>query len=156
VRLGRSTLYPNDGVIAMLEWPGRCGNCNETIDDWSDAGLFDRQWIHKACYSARWTEAHSTGADLTELRSPVERIGQLEWPMLFFILLFHFGLGGVVIGWIMLDQNQSPNLGVVLLVLGVIVPLIGIAGIALNIIGRRRIESIRQELELAGGWKPGR
>ena len=140
----------------MLEWPGRCGHCKNTIDDWTDAGLYDRDWVHKACYTQRWNEAHSAGSDLAALRSPVDRGSLLELPMLFFILLFHFGLGGAVVGWIMIDQDQSPGTGIVLLILGIVVPLVGLAGIALNIMGRRRIESIRQELDLSGGWKPGR
>ena len=139
----------------MIEWPARCGYCGKPIEDWTEAGLYDKQWIHKNCYNVRWNEAHNVGSDLPELRSPVERSSQLEMPMLLFLLLFHFGLGFAVIGWIMIDQDQSPDIGVALLVVGIIVPLIGIAGVALNIVSRRRIELIRRELELAGGWKPG-
>jgi hypothetical protein len=125
------------------------------IEDWTEAGLFDRQWVHKTCYTLRWNEAHNKGTDLADLRSPVERSSQLEMPMLLYLLLFHFGLGFAVIGWIMIDQDQSPDIGIILLVVGIIVPLVGLAGVALNIISRRRIELIRRELELAGGWKPG-
>lgn len=126
------------------------------IEDWTEAGLHDRQWIHKDCYTARLNEAHNSGASLAALQPPTERGTQLEMPMLLFLLLFHFGLGFAVIGWIMIDQDQSPDLGMALLVVGIIVPLIGIAGVALNIISRRRIHSIQQQLDLAGGWKPGR
>ena len=140
----------------MIEWPARCNYCTEPIEDWTEAGLYERQWIHKACYTARWNEAHAAGRDLPDLRPPTDRGTQLEMPMLLFLLLFHFGLGFAVIGWIMIDQDQSPDLGVALLVIGIIVPLIGIAGVALNIASRRRIHSIQQELDLAGGWKPGR
>jgi hypothetical protein len=139
----------------MFEWPGRCGHCKDTIEDWSDAGLYDRQWMHKTCYTTRWNEAHSAGADLMDLRSPVDRGTQLEMPMLLFLLLFHFGLGFAVIGWIMINQDQSPHLGLIFLVVGIIVPLIGVAGIALNIVSRRRIHWIERQLDLAGGWKPG-
>jgi hypothetical protein len=139
----------------MIEWPGRCGYCDNPIEDWAQSGLFDRQWVHKTCYTSRWNEAHGTGRDLPDLRSPLERATQLEMPMLLFLLLFHFGLGFAVIGWIMIDQDQSPDIGVVLLVVGIIVPLIGLAGVALNIVSRRRIELIRRQLDLAGGWKPG-
>jgi hypothetical protein len=140
----------------MLEWPARCADCSNTIEDWTEAGLHDKQWIHKACYTTRWTEAHNTGKDLPDLRAPTDRGTQLDMPMLLFMLLFHFGLGFAVIGWIMIDQDQSPDLGVAFLVVGIIVPLIGIAGVALNIISRRRIQLIQQQLDLAGGWKPGR
>jgi hypothetical protein len=139
----------------MLEWPGRCAFCSETIEEWTEAGLHDRRWAHKACYTERWNQAHSDGADLPELRSPIERSTQLEMPMLVALLLFHFGLGFAVIGWIMLDQDKSPDLAVALLVIGIVTPLLGIAGIALNIISRRRIQLIQRELDLAGGWKPG-
>jgi hypothetical protein len=140
----------------MIEWPARCNACSNPIEDWTEAGLHNRQWIHKACYTTRWNEAHTTGNDLPDLRPPTDRGTQLEMPMLLFLLLFHFGLGFAVIGWIMIDQDQSPDLGVAFLVVGIIVPLIGIAGVALNIISRRRIQLIQQQLDLAGGWKPGR
>jgi len=140
----------------MLEWPGRCSECGGAIEDWAEAGFAERRWVHKACYSRRWAEAHSRGVEPPELRSPVERGTLLEAPMLIFLLMFHFGLGGAVAGWIMIDQDQTPTLGAVLLAIGIVVPLIGIAGVALNIISRRRIELIRQSLELRGGWKPGR
>ena len=70
--------------------------------------------------------------------------------------MFHFGLGGAVAGWIMLDQDQSQSLAIALLVVGIVVPTIGLAGVALNIISRRRIELIRQDLDAVGGWRPGR
>jgi hypothetical protein len=141
----------------MIEWPARCAYCKTEIEDWTQAGLHDKQWMHKACYTTRWNEAHNAGTELPALRSPAERGSQLEMPMLLFLLLFHFGLGFAVIGWIMIDQEQSSaTLGLALLVTGIIVPLIGIAGVALNIISRRRIQLIQQQLDLAGGWKPGR
>lgn len=139
----------------MLEWPGRCVHCGEEINDWTEAGLHAKRWVHKACYTARWNEAHDSGTSLGDLRSPIERSTLLELPMLISLLLFHFGLGGAVAGWIMLDQGQSTDVGVGLLIAGIVIPLIGIAGVALNIISRKRIETIRQELDLAGGWKPG-
>jgi hypothetical protein len=40
--------------------------------------------------------------------------------------------------------------------LGMIAGLIGMAGIAVNIMSRRHIEAIRQSLDAVGGWKPGR
>jgi hypothetical protein len=140
----------------MIEWPARCHECQEVIEDWSEAGLYDRSWVHKACYTDRWNQAHAGGVNLPDLRSPVERSSQLEMPMLISLLLFHFGLGFAVIGWIMLDQGRSSDLAALLLVIGIVIPLIGLGGIAVNVIGRRRIEAIRQEIDMAGGWKPGR
>jgi hypothetical protein len=139
----------------MVEWPGRCSRCREEISDWSDAGLHGKSWIHKACFGETWREAQNRGVELADLRSPVDRSSQLELPMLVFLLLFHFGLGAAVAGWIMITQG-SEHTGVIVLAGGIIAPLIGVAGCAVNILSRRRIELIRQSLDLQGGWKPGR
>ena len=138
-----------------MEWPGRCSRCGEPIAEWSDAGLYNKRWIHKSCYSQAWAEAQARGVELAALRTPTERSSQLELPMLIFLLLFHFGLGLGVMGWIMMSQFSNDT-GIFLLVPGIVAPLVGIAGVALNIVSRRRIELVRQELELQGGWKPGR
>jgi hypothetical protein len=140
----------------MVEWPGRCAQCNKEIADWADAGLLDRRWVHKTCYATARSEAANTGAELPELKSPAERGTHLEMPMLIFLLMFHFGLGGAVAGWIMLDQGKSESLAIALMVVGIVIPVIGIAGVAVNIISRRRIELIRQDLDAVGGWRPGR
>jgi hypothetical protein len=140
----------------MVEWPGRCRSCGKEITDWVEAGLYDKHWVHRACYAACWNKARDSGRNAPVLRSPLERSTTLELPMLIFLLMFHFGLGGAVAGWIMIDQDQSQTLGAGLLVVGIVVPLIGLAGVAVNIISRRRIELVRQALDLQGGWKPGR
>ncbi len=135
----------------MMEWPARCSECHEPIDDWADAGLFRGRWIHKTCFSDHYAAAPEG------LRSPVERSAQLELPMLIFLLLFHFGLGAAVAGWVMLTQlSESIDGGLIVLGFGLVLPLIGAAGAAVNIVSRRRIEVIRQELETQGGWKAGR
>jgi hypothetical protein len=140
----------------MVEWPGRCARCNKEIENWADAGLLDARWVHKACYVEARSAAGGNGASLPELRSPAERGTHLEMPMLLFLLMFHFGLGAAVAGWIMLDQDKSQSLAVGLLIAGIVIPLVGIAGVAVNIISRRRIELIRQDLDAVGGWRPGR
>jgi hypothetical protein len=142
-------------VLNVVEWPGRCSRCKEVIHDWTEAGLYEGRWIHKACFSESWQEAHQRGVELPVLRPPTDRSSQLEWPMLLFLLMFHFGLGFAVIGWLMVSQFDDSD-GNILLAVGIVTPLIGIAGVALNIVARRRIELIRQALELQGGWKPGR
>ena len=140
----------------MIEWPGRCSHCKRQIEDWSDAGAFEGRWIHKECW-ADSQEPAARGSGLGMLESPVDRGKTLEWPMLISMLLFHFGLGGGFIGWIMLTQtSSSETTGAIVLAIGLITPVLGIAGAALNIVGRRRIELVRQELELQGGWKRGR
>jgi len=154
----------------LIEWPGRCVECGREIGDWSEAGLLDKRWLHKTCWSERFREVQARGRELPPLRSPVERSSVLELPMLVFLLMYHFGLGAAVAGWVMLTQGSHhysvPKLAfftsdpdtfaTVLLLFGIVVPLIGITGVAANILSRRRIEVIRQELYLHGGWKPGR
>ncbi|HLF79878.1 MAG TPA: hypothetical protein VJB57_20545 [Dehalococcoidia bacterium] len=143
-------------MMMMVEWPGRCERCRQPIEDWADAGLNVDRWTHKACFQETRQEARQKGIDLAPLRSPEDRSKQLEWPMLAFLLMFHFGLGGALAGWLMLNQERSESVAAVLLALGIIVPLIGVTGTVLNIVSRRRIELVRQALDGAGGWKPGR
>ncbi len=143
----------------MLEWPGRCSRCGKIIEEWADAGLHKQNWIHKSCFADALSEASTAGQELPPLRSPADRGSQLELPMFFFLLLFHFGLGMGVIGWILVTQENPANskdIGAILLALGLITPLTGVVGVALNIVGRRRIEIVRRAVDLQGGWKPGR
>jgi hypothetical protein len=141
----------------MIAWPAKCEHCDKPIDDWSDAGLFDRAFLHKRCWTDLYGKAQSRGRSLSELRSPMERSSQLEAPMFLFLMMFHFGLGAAVAGWFLLTQTtENTNLGIILLIVGLVVPLTGAAGAAINILSRRRIELIRHELDLQGGWKPGR
>ena len=155
----RQEIIPGRGELNMFEWPGRCSRCGEIIEEWPEAGLHKQRWIHKACFADALGEASSEGRELSELRSPLDRSSQLELPMLFFLLLFHFGLGMGVIGWVLLTQEgptNSKDTGAILLALGLVTPLVGVAGIAVNIVSRRRIEAVRRTLDLRGGWKPGR
>src|SRR5688572_30601125 len=132
----------------MIEWPGRCSHCKEQIEDWSDAGAFEGRWIHKGCWAESQPPA-ARGAGQVVLASPVDRSKSLEWPMLISMLLFHFGLGAGFIGWIMLTQTTSSDTsGAIVLVIGLITPLLGVAGVALNIMARRRIELVRVALDL--------
>jgi hypothetical protein len=135
----------------MVEWPGRCRRCGEAIEDWSAAGFDESRWVHKRCHLTALGQGQRGDPSL---RSPVERSAQLELPMLVFLLLFHFGLGGAVIGWILMTQH-SETAGAIVLAIGMITPLIGVAGVAVNIISRHRIELIRRALDLQGGWRPG-
>jgi hypothetical protein len=143
-------------MATSLEWPGRCKSCKRQIEDWADAGTTDQGWVHKTCYQESTAEATTRGIELAPLRSPLERSRSLEMPMMAFILMFHFGIGVGFIGWIMLTQNtlntNYGSLGYVLLVIGIVTPLIGIGGIALNVLSRRRIELVRRALDLSGGW----
>ncbi len=152
-------IMPGRGKLIMLEWPGRCSRCGKDIEDWAEAGLHKQSWIHKSCFADVLSDASTEGQRLPSLRSPLDRSSQLELPMFFFLLLFHFGLGMGVIGWVLLTQENpthSKDTGAILLALGLITPLIGVVGIATNIASRRRIEAVRRALDLQGGWKPGR
>ena len=141
----------------MIAWPPKCERCGSSIDDWTDAGLHDAAFLHKRCWAEIFGEAQARGRDVEELRSTVERGSQLEGPMFVFLMMFHFGLAAAVAGWFLLTQtDENTTTGIVLLIVGLVVPLIGVAGAAVNILSRRRIELIRHQLDLSGGWKPGR
>ena len=134
----------------MLSWNGRCGHCGREITNWTDAGFYGNRWLHKAC----WSElSRSSGAGLPPLRSPVERSSDLELPMFIFLMMFHFGLAAAVAGWLLITRDYASS-GALVLAIDIVTPLIGGAGIVLNIISRRRLEVIRQEIDEAGGWKP--
>jgi hypothetical protein len=137
-----------------MEWPGRCRLCKQPIADWSDAG-YHGGWLHKACWTDSLLKAGNVG-DLPALQSPLERRRELELPMFVYMMLFHFGLGAAVTGWILLAQGYDDSTGIIVFPLGLLAGLIGVAGAAMNIVSRRRIELIRQDLETQGGWKPGR
>jgi hypothetical protein len=139
-----------------MEWPGRCSLCKEHIADWSDAGSDGGRWIHKSCWTESLLRSGARDGELPALGSPLERARQLELPMVIYMLLFHFGLGGAVAGWILFAQGYDEATGIVVFPIGLIAGLIGVAGAAANIVSRRRIELIRQALEVQGGWKPGR
>ncbi len=86
------------------------------------------------------------------LLSPVERVKQLEMPMIVSMLLFHFGLGAALAGFALLAEQYTYS-GMLLTVLGVVCPVLGGLGIIGNLEGRRRIEGIRRALEHRGGWQ---
>jgi hypothetical protein len=138
--------------MLMMEWPPRCADCGQPIENWAEAGSHDGAWLHRKCWTERWRTARDRGVELRALRSPVERSRELELPMLASLLLFHFGLAVAIAGWIMLTRDEV-TVGLIALAIGVIAPVLGAAGIMLNIISRRRIEVIRQSLEARGGWK---
>jgi hypothetical protein len=139
-----------------MEWPGRCSLCKQPIGDWRDAGYHSARWVHKACWTETLLRASGGQAELPLLQSPLERRRDLELPMVIYMLLFHFGLGAAVAGWILFAQGYDEGTGIIVFPLGLIAGLIGVAGAAVNIVSRRRIELIREELETQGGWKPGR
>ena len=138
-----------------VEWPGRCSQCREEIGDWADSGYYQGHWVHKSCFSKNWQEAQARGVELAPLKSPEARSSSLELPMLIFLLMFHFGLGAAVAGWITIDQGAEQR-GIIMLAVSIAVSVIGVIGVAINVMSRTRIQSIRQALELQGGWKPGR
>jgi hypothetical protein len=141
----------------MIEWPGRCRHCGQHIEDWSQAGSFEGRWIHKECWLRLQQPGASPSNEASSLGSPIDRSKVLELPMFVSLMLFHFGLGAGFIGWIMLTQtNSDATASALVMAIGLITPILGVAGVALNIISRRRVEMVRQSLDLQGGWKPGR
>src|SRR5688572_26247314 len=129
----------------------KCRHCGEVISDWQDAGSYGGQWIHKTCWSEIFQESQIKGIEISAIRSPVEVASKLEAPMMISLLMFHFGFALLFIGWYVLTQNSDDS-GILLLALGLIIPVVGAAGIVYNIAGRRRIELIRQNLDAGGGW----
>ena len=141
----------------MISWPARCDRCDDPVEDWGDAGLYESGFMHKRCWTELYGESQTRGREIAPLRSPIDRGSQLEWPMFIFLMMFHFGLAAAVGGWFLLTQtNENTTTGFIVLIAGIVVPVIGAAGAAVNILSRRRIEFIRHQLDLAGGWKPGR
>ncbi len=136
----------------MVEWPGRCAECRQVISSWNDAGYTGARWVHKTCWREKRRRDPVRGRDLPLLRSPVERSSQLEMPMLLFLLMFHFGLATAVAGWLLLNEGSSTSGGIALAI-GLVSPLIGVAGVVINFLRRRDIEVIRQQLETSGGWR---
>ncbi len=136
----------------MVEWPGRCAECRQVISSWNDAGFTGVRWVHKACWREKRRRDPVRGRELPLLRSPVERSAQLEAPMLLFLLMFHFGLATAVAGWLLLNEGAA-TAGPIALTIGIIAPLIGVAGVVVNFLRRRDIEVIRQQLETNGGWR---
>lgn len=137
-----------------MEWPARCSKCKQPIEDWNAAGYDGGHWVHKDC----WVKEGGSAAarPLSTLASPLERLRELELPMFLYILLFHFGTGAAVTGWILFAQGYDEHVGSIVFPLGMIASLLGVVGVWLNIVSRRRIELIRRTLDVEGGWKPGR
>jgi hypothetical protein len=137
----------------MLEWPPRCRECREPLSDWGEAGLAGAVWLHKACWRARRDRGQRLGEEVPLLASPLQWQRHLELPMMLFLLLFHFGLATGVAGWILLVNGDALS-GSITLAIGVATPLLGAAGVILNIVSRRRLELMRLDLESRGGWRP--
>ena len=136
-----------------MAWPPKCSDCGERITNWSACGIYEGRWLHKSCWAGRWQEARQGGRELAALRSPAENTSILEAPMFLFILMFHFGTATALMGWILLTQDSN-TAGPITLAIGVAASLVGGVGAFANLVSRRRLEMIRRELELQGGWTP--
>lgn len=128
-----------------------CDHCGEPISDFSQAGRLDRKWLHKQCWLALWRSEREKGVDLPVLTSPLEA-SPGESRVLLFALMFHFGLGLALIGWVLLTQENSTTAGVICLAIGLIAPLIGVCGIAYSVYRRRQYEEVLAEVGGASGW----
>lgn len=138
------------GLKSLFQWPPKCKVCGAQISRWTDAGVSHGNWLHKRC----WLEVAGPPARDTEpLTSPLDALrGGL--PMIVFLLLFHFGGGAAVMGWFMISRFDNESSGLTFLVAGLTSFFIGLGGFALEILLRTRAESVRQQLEGAGGWQP--
>ncbi len=72
--------------------------------------------------------------------------------MMVCLLMFHFGLGFAIAGWVLMTQDERLS-GGLSLAFGLLAPALGLLGVAWNFEGRRRIEAIREDLERQGGWQ---
>jgi hypothetical protein len=128
-----------------------CDHCHEMIADFNDAGRLGKRWLHKSCWLQLWRAERERGVDLPVLTSPLGT-SPGESRVLLFALMFHFGLGLALIGWVLLTQEDSPVTGAICLAIGLIAPLIGVVGIAYSVYRRRQYEGVLAEIGGASGW----
>ena len=128
-----------------------CDRCGETIADFNEAGRLSRRWLHKSCWLEIWREEREKGVDLPLLTSPLGSAPG-ESRVLLFALMFHFGLGLALIGWVLLTQENSTTAGLTCLAIGFIAPLIGVVGIAHAVYRRKQYEGVLAEVQSPAGW----
>lgn len=136
----------------MVRWPPRCRECGRPIDDWGEAGRLREGWLHKGCWLELSRREQARGREPSILRTPLEDQSR-ELGVFVYALLFHFGIGLALMGWVLLAQEQ-PGSGLVLLVLGLVFPVVGAAGVVVSVLKLRRAQAIRRELERGGPWTP--
>jgi hypothetical protein len=127
-----------------------CDHCGEIIADFNEAGRLGRKWLHKSCWLEIWREQRERGIDLPLLTSPLAPAPG-ESRVLLFALMFHFGLGLALIGWVLLTQESSTTAGIICLAIGLITPLIGVVGIVHSVYRRKQYEGVLAEVR-AAGW----
>lgn len=128
-----------------------CDHCGQAIEDFAQSGRLGGKWLHKSCWLELWRHEREQGVDLPVLTSPLEA-SPGESRVLLFALMFHFGLGLLLIGWVLLTQEHSTTAGVICLAIGLVAPLIGAAGIAYSVYRRRQYEGVLAEVGGAAGW----
>ncbi|MEX2237358.1 MAG: hypothetical protein WEB00_07475 [Dehalococcoidia bacterium] len=128
-----------------------CDRCGKAIEDFNEAGRLGRQWLHKSCWVELWREQRDAGKELPTLSSPASKAPG-EPGVLICALLFHFGLCVLLIGWVLVTQEKSPLAGAICLAIGILAPMLGVAGIAYSVYRRRLYESVLAEVP-PGSWK---
>jgi hypothetical protein len=128
-----------------------CDRCGAEIADFNSAGRLGKLWLHKSCWLETWREERARGSDLPVLSSPLVSKPR-EMAVLLFALMFHFGLGLALIGWVLISQEQSPVAGTIILVIGVVTPVIGVGGMVLSVYRRRQYELVLSDLGGEGSW----
>lgn len=71
-----------------------------------------------------------------------------------FALMFHFGIGLALIGWVLLTQEQTQIAGLIILAVGAIAPVVGVLGIVYSVYRRKRYESVIAEVGGERSWTP--
>jgi hypothetical protein len=98
-----------------------------------------------------WREERERGVDLPVLTSPAGRQPR-ESSVLLFALMFHFGLGLALIGWVLITQEASEVTGVILLAVGIVAPILGVLGMVWAVMRRREYEEVMGEVTADEPW----
>ena len=72
--------------------------------------------------------------------------------MLLFALMFHFGLGLALIGWVLITQEASETTGLALLAIGIVTPILGVLGMVWAVVRRREYEEVLNEESTGEPW----
>lgn len=136
----------------MTRWPPLCDECGLPIDDWRGAGRLRSGWLHKGCWVELCRRERVHGREAAILGSPLEDHGR-ELGILLYALMFHFGVGSAIMGWVLLAQEEA-SAGLAMLIVGLVLPVAGAAGVVLRVLKLCRSQAIRRELERGEPWTP--
>ena len=129
-----------------------CSRCEESITNFNDAGRLGDAWFHKSCWLETWREERAKGNELPVLSTPLVKAPG-DARVLLFILMMHFGLGLVLVGWALLTQEDASTAGAICLIVGGLSSVIGVAALAYSIWRRRQYEDVIAEVGFGSKWQ---